>query len=195
MQRLTSLAAALAMGSLIAAGCGRSERATTGSREANEPPGARADASAERQPITLTGCVQRGTAPGTFILASTATAGVTGGGGEARRELPRDVNGQERSAPDKSTDTSRAQLASASSYRLMPSANDDLGQYENKRVSVRGRLAAETPVGTSGTTPAEGHTVDSSATNATVAGSAPQLRGFQVVSVDVVADSCEASGK
>ena len=194
MQRLTSFAAALAMGSLIVAGCGRSERATS-SREANEPPGARADASAERQPITLTGCVHRGTEPGTFILASTATAGVTSGQGDTRRDLPRDVNGQEHSAPDRSTDTSRAQLAAASSYRLMPSENEDLGKYENKRVSIRGRLAAETPVGTTGTTPTEGRTVDSSATNATVAGSAPTLRGFQVVSVDVVADSCNASAK
>jgi len=194
MQRLTSFAAALAMSSLMLAGCGRSEP-TTGSREANEPPGARADASAERQPITLTGCVRSGTEPGTFILASTATAGVTGGQGETRRELPRDVNGQERSAQDTSTDTSRAQLAAASSYRLMPSADENLGQYENKRVSIRGRLAAESPVGTSGTTPSEGQTVDSSSTSATVAGSAPQLRGFQVVSVDVVADSCAASGQ
>jgi hypothetical protein len=74
-----------------------------------------------------------------------------------------------------------------------------MAQYENQRVAVRGRLAADVPVATTGTAagdagqaPPEGTVVESSETSAKVQGSAPPLRGFHVESVRKVADSCSA---
>jgi hypothetical protein len=142
-------------------------------------------ASAERQIITLTGCLQRGVQPGVYNLMSVATAGVVGEGG---------TTGEQPKGGE--TETSAAQLASSSSYQLIASTDEhrqDMAQYENQRVAVRGRLSADVPVGTTGSdqgASAGGKVVDSSATNATVAGSAPPLRGFHVESVRKVGDSC-----
>lgn len=168
---------------------------TSAQHEAGTP-GAAADPSAERQPISLTGCMQRGAA-GEYTLASVATGGVTEPG-EAKDE-------RSWTADKDSTPESRAQLSAVSSYRLVPAEEDqDFAEYVNTRVAVRGRLAADVPTGTSGTAArpqgtagdqsgtgrAPGGEVERGATSSTVVGEAAPLRGFYVESIRKVADSC-----
>jgi hypothetical protein len=115
--------------------------------------------------------------------------------------------GQAAAGIDTSTAGSAATLAAGSSYRLIADDADhseEMAKHENKRVVVRGRLAAEGPVGTTGNAggaagtgtqggaTAGGTVTESSPTNATVAGSAPPLRGFHVESVKKVGESCSA---
>jgi hypothetical protein len=190
--------------------CSRGER-TKGGPEATtdqtKPSEGVTSASAERQVITLTGCLKRDVQPGSYVLASVATGGVLDDKSAAQQERRKDVKrGDDRMRPDQpganpdtATPNSQATLAAGSSYQLIAAADDqrqELAKHENQRVAVRGRLAADQPVGTSGKTGANapdagGKVVDSSATNATVAGSAAPLRGFQVESVRKVGDSCQ----
>jgi hypothetical protein len=150
--------------------------------------------------------------PGTYALMSVATAGVLDDSSAAQQERRQDMKrpSQDGRAPtdtDTSSPAAAATLASGSSYRLIADDADkrqELAKYENTRVAVRGRLAAEGPVGTTGTAAgatgtgtqggatAGGTVTDSSASNATVAGSAPSLRGFHVESVKKVGESCAA---
>lgn len=156
------------------------------------------DGSPDQEIITLTGCLQPGVDPGVYNLMSVATAGVI----EHGPGVPAGTDGTQDSpdwtADDASTRTSSAQLAATSSYRLIAGTADErreIAQYENQRVTVRGRLASEVPVGTTGTNediPRQGVVVESSPTNAEVVGAAPPLRGFHVESVTKVADSCYA---
>jgi hypothetical protein len=194
--------------------CNRGERAHGGpeaTTDATTPTAGTTSASAERQIITLTGCLKRDVQPGTYALISVATAGVIDDGKSSQaQQQERDTKGQDAAtqngrapAADTATPDSAASLASGSSYRLIPAKDDqrqDMARYENQRVAVRGRLAADTPVGTSGSAGDSGSTgaaasggtvVDSSATNTTVAGSASTLRGLQVESVRKVGDSCQ----
>jgi hypothetical protein len=198
--------------------CSSGERAHGGPEakaNPNAPPEGVTSGAAERQIITLTGCLKRDVQPGSYALMSVATAGVLDDSSAAQQKRRQDMKGQsggsQAGGPATDTDTataaSIATLASGSSYRLI--ANDaeqrqELAKHENARVTVRGRLAAETPVGTTGNATgasgtgnqggaaAGGTVTDSSATNATVAGSAPSLRGFHVESVSKVGDSCSA---
>jgi hypothetical protein len=202
------IALALAAGAGTQA-CNRGERTQGGPQaraDATTPPQAVTSASAERQIVTLTGCLKRDVQPGTYALISVATAGVLDDGSASQQQRRRDMKKPDtrtQNGPPEGPDTpgSVASLASGSSYRLIPSEDEqrqDMAKYENQRVAVRGRIAAEAPVGTAGNagnagaTPSDGKVVDSSATHATVAGSAPTLRGFYVESVRKVGDSCEA---
>jgi hypothetical protein len=197
--------------------CGSSERAHGGpeaTANATTPPEGVTSASAERQIITLTGCLKRDVQPGTYALMSVATAGVlddSSASQQQRREDKQRQSGQAQggaaTATDTSTPASTATLSSGSSYRLIaddPNQKQEMAKHENTRVVVRGRLAAEGPVGTTGSAggaaatgaqggaTAGGTVTDSSATNATVAGSAPSLRGLHVESVKKVGESCSA---
>jgi hypothetical protein len=139
---------------------------------------------------------------GADTLMSVATGGVVDTS-PAQQQRQKDVkrgddrmqSGPSREATESTTPGSIATAAGGSSYRLIPNESEqraDLAKYENQRVAVRERLAADVPVGTTGSATPGGTVVDSSATNATVKGSAPQLRGFQVESVTKVADTCTA---
>ena len=217
MRQLPILLIMVALGAGTQA-CSSGERAHGGPEakaDPNAPPEGVTSAAAERQIITLTGCLKRDVQPGTYALMSVATAGVLDDTSSAQQKRRQDTKEQSggsqagRSAADTDTATpaSVATLASGSSYRLI--ANDaeqrqEIAKHENQRVTVRGRLAAEGPVGTTGDAKgatgagnqggatAGGTVTDSSATNATVAGAAPSLRGFHVESVNKVGDSCSA---
>ena len=218
MRQLPILLITVALG-VSGQACGSSERAHGGpeaTANATTPPEGVTSASAERQIITLTGCLKRDVQPGTYALMSVATAGVLDDSSASQQQQRRaDRQGQSgqaqgggaATATDTSTPASTATLASGSSYRLIaddPSQKQEMAKHENTRVVVRGRLAAEGPVGTTGNaggaaatgaqggTTAGGTVTDSSATNATVAGSAPSLRGLHVESVKKVGESCSA---
>jgi hypothetical protein len=177
--------AALLLGSAItvgACGGGTAERA----EDQQSPTASTADPGAARQTITLTGCLKRGVQPGEFTLASVGTGGVLDPAAPAAADERAD------SAAPGNTAESAGTIRAGTSYRLVADADEDLHEYVDKRVAVRGRLAADTPVGTTGDLPEEGVVVESSPTNATVAADAPPLRGFHVESVNKVADSCAA---
>jgi hypothetical protein len=185
--------------------CNRGEGHQQGAnpaRDANTPAAEATSPAAERQIISLTGCLKRGAQPGEYALMSVATGGVLDTSpaqqkrqNDVKRGDDRMQSSTSREAIESTTPGSIATAAGGSSYRLIPSESDqrkDLAKYENQRVTVRGRLAADVPVGTTGSPTPGGTVVDSSATNATVKGSAPPLRGFQVESVTKVADTCTA---
>jgi hypothetical protein len=175
--------------SLLTLGCGGGREATRESQpRADEPPSVASDPSAERRTIRLTGCVKPDATPGRFVLASVATAGVSEISED--REKPRSW-----AAEGKETTNSQGAAMAASTYQLLPGEDgedESLAQYKNKRVTVSGRLAAETPTGTSGTaqsTEAEGR-AQTDATGAKVTAEAPPLRGVYVESITKVSDSC-----
>jgi hypothetical protein len=187
--------------------CSRGERSHGGpeaTANATTPPQGVTSASAERQIITLTGCLKRDVQPGTYALMSVATAGVLDDDSAAQQQRRQDTQA---TGTDTSTPGSAATLAAGSSYRLIAddaAHREEMAKHENKRVVVRGQLAAEGPVGTTGNAggaagtgtqggaTAGGTVTDSSPTNATVAGSAPPLRGLHVESVKKVGESCSA---
>jgi hypothetical protein len=165
-------------------GSGREESTRIAGDDATSPSGVTPDPSAERQVITLTGCVQQGV-PGEFTLASVVTAGVLDAA------PPR----QEGAAEYRPDPASQAAAVAASSYRLVTTDDDhDLTEYVGQRVTVAGRLANE-----SGTTQASpegartGTEVTSEPTHSTVVGNAPSLRGFYVTSLRKVSDTCSAT--
>ena len=171
--------------SLVTAACGGGREATRESQpRADEPPSVASDPSAERHEIRLTGCVKPDATPGRFVLATAAT---DVGDTERQGEKPRSW-----AAEGDATASSQGAAIASSTYQLLPSDEDeDLAQYQNKRVTVRGRLAAETPIGTSGTDQSEGGTrAQTDATGAKVTAQAPPLRGLYVGSISKVSDSC-----
>jgi hypothetical protein len=181
--------------SLFAVGCGGGSDATRESQpRADEPPSVASDPSAERRRIRLTGCVKPDATPGRFVLASVATAGI-GDGDEGDGEKPRSW-----AAEGKETPESQAATIATSTYQLLPGDGDEaesFAQYRNKRVTVHGRLAAETPTGTAGTAQAPGAAgqaqtgqAQTDAAGAKVTAPAPPLRGVYVEKISKVSDSC-----
>lgn len=166
---------------------GACEARDPGQADGTAPPGATADAAAQGGVLTLTGCLQRGSAPGEFVLASVGTAGVIGTTGDS---------GDERSWTVEPGDTERSQgrIAAATSYRLVTMGEgENLDEYVGQRVTTRGRLAHETPAaaGQQQDIPEEGVLVESGPTQAVVQGSTTPLRAFYYESVSRVADTCE----
>ena len=136
-------------------GCGEGRQPDRQAR-GDEPPSVQTDPVAERAFIRLTGCVRPDATPGRYVLSSVATAGVT----DAEAE---DAQARSWTAEDDTPADARATTMAAASYQLIPGDDGDLSRYENQRVTVRGRMAAD----------------------------APPLPGFHVESVDKIADSCE----
>jgi hypothetical protein len=170
----TALAFAGALALQVACGGGSDRPADL---DGATPPGTEAAASAERQVITLTGCLQRGPAPSEFTLASVATAGV----------IPSGQTGQAAGSEE-----SRAAVAAAASYRLLSMGDEDLAQYDGQRVTVSGRLAPETPEAATPNDNPKGVEVQKDTTSSTVVAEAPTLRGFYVESIRKVDDNCSA---
>jgi hypothetical protein len=182
------MVAASVAASLLGLGCGGGREGTRESQpRGDEPPSVASDPSAERQTIRLTGCVKPDATPGKFVLASVATAGVSDIDGES--EKPRSW-----AAEGKETTSSQGAAMAASTYQLLPADEDEgenLAEYQNKRVTVRGRLAADTPTGTSGTAqPGTEPRAQTDATGAKVTAQASPLRGVYVESITKVSDSC-----
>jgi hypothetical protein len=151
--------------------------------DGSTPIGVTPDPSAERQVITLTGCLQRGVTPSEFTLVSVGTGGIT------EPAAPRRQEGAAESNP---TPESRADLMAATSYRVVATGDEDLSQYAGQRVTVSGRLAAKAPAAAPRQGEEAGREVESDTTSSTVAGTPSDLRGFYVSSVRKVADTCAA---
>jgi hypothetical protein len=192
-----ALAFAAALG--LQAACGGGERNTAGpaagageenqaaaARDESVPAGVRPDPAAERQVITLTGCLQRGISPAEFTLVSVATAGIT---------EPAQPRRQQGAAAPNPTPESAADVRAASSYRLMSLGDEDLSEYVGQRVTVSGRLAAESAQSAPAGDEEHGRQVAADSTSSTVAATAPPLRGFYVASVRKVDDSCAAESR
>jgi len=141
------------------------------------------DPAARGQIITLTGCVMPDARPGQYVLASVATAGVLDGETEQARSWTTD---------DETTWTDQQRAMAASSYLMLPADGQDLSQFENQRVTVRGILAPQVPSRTAGTegTAGESTEVARSRTASKVEAEAPPLPGLHVEEVSTVADSC-----
>jgi hypothetical protein len=179
------MAAALTAASLgLACGEGRQPGTQT---PGEQPPSVQTDPVAERGFIRLTGCVKPDATPGRYVLASVATAGV----------LSTDEQGEDArswTAEGETTTAAQGSAMATSTYQLIPDDDENLARYENQRVMVRGRLAAEVPQGTGGTAGTTGETgteIQRDATGSTVAADAPPLRGLHVESVNGIADTCE----
>jgi hypothetical protein len=155
------------------------------SGDATTSPGVRSDPASERQVITLTGCLQRGASPSEFMLASVATAGVTD-------VVPGATQATQQGAAETTAMQSQAALMAETSYRLVALGDDDLAQFDGKRVAVSGRLAAEAPASAAPARSETGTQVEDGPTSATVAAQAPALRGFYVQSIRKIDDDCSA---
>jgi hypothetical protein len=167
---------------------GACEARDPGQADGTAPPGTMADAAAQRQVITVTGCLQRGVGVGEYVLASVGTAGVIGTTGVEEQ-------GRSWTADAGETDRAQGRIASATSYRLVTMGEgENLEEFVGQRVAARGRLAAEAPAHAAPQAediPEEGRVVESGPTGAVVEGSAPPLRGFYYESVNRVADTCD----
>jgi hypothetical protein len=182
--------------SMVSLGCGGGREDTPQAR-ATEPPSVATDPAAERQFIRLTGCVKPDATPGQFVLTSVATAG-TVDEPAAKDEKPRSW-----AAEEKSTTQGQGTAIAGSTYQLIAPENEepeDFAAYQNKRVTVKGRLAPDTPVGTTGKSaePGRGTTrtdkagteVQRDATGSKVTADAPPARGLYVESITKVSDTC-----
>jgi hypothetical protein len=169
----------------LQAGCSPQEERMAQSADPTTTPGTTADPFSETRHIRLTGCVERGTGAGEYLLTGVATAGVV--------DAPEEAQQDERSwtADPATSPEAAARLKAGSTYRLLVSGLDeDLSEYVGNRVTVGGRLAAEVPERGTGGLAAEGETVESHREGTTVLGTAPQARGFHADSINRVSDTC-----
>jgi hypothetical protein len=152
----TAAVAALAAAAQLA--CGTSDR--QGGGAADRTPGGRdasaAGSAAEDRRVNLTGCLERGAIPGSFVLTRVSTKGNDAG-------HPQDATGTSGSAGDTNRAATSSGAATGDTYTVTSGNGDDLGQYVGKRVSVTGRFAAPpdqsgSGTATSGTTASAGTT-------------------------------------
>jgi len=177
------LTAGLAMAAIVMLGCEAREVEAPG----DTPPAAATDPAAERQLIRLTGCVRPDAQPGRYVLASVATGGIAQGEDEGEQA-------RSWTTEDETTWTDQERAMAASTYQLIPAEDQDLSEFEDQRVMVRGMLAADVPGQTAGAeaTTGRGTEVASSDTASKVEAEAPPpLRGLHVEEISKVADSCE----
>ena len=117
------------------------------------PPG-----NAAHPTMRLTGCIERGVIPGSFMLTQVDVAGTDG---TAATTIPGGSPGTSGQADDRALAGNRTDtdMATAQTYTLRSLEHGtDLGQFLGKRVTVTGRLTADrdqTGLGTRGTTGAE----------------------------------------
>src|SRR3954453_15938509 len=94
VKQLPILIITVALAAGGAQACSRGERRQGGpeaTADTRTPAEGVTSASAERQIITLTGCLKRDVQPGTYALMSVATAGVVDDGNRAQQERRRDM--------------------------------------------------------------------------------------------------------
>jgi hypothetical protein len=105
----------------------------------------------------LTGCIERGVIPGSFMLTQVDVAGTDG----AASTIPGGSPGTSGQADDRALAGNRtdADITTTPTYTLRSlERGTDLGKYIGKRVTVTGRLTADrdqTGLGTRGTTSGE----------------------------------------
>jgi hypothetical protein len=147
---------------LSAVGCGRGEGQADAHHQASAAQAGR-DAHGERAADTahptmrVTGCIERGVIPGSFMLTQVDVAGTDG----AASTIPGGSPGTSGQADDRALAGNRtdADIATTPTYTLRSlERGTDLGKYIGKRVAVTGRLTADrdqTGLGTRGTTGSE----------------------------------------
>lgn len=105
---------------------------TTGTTGSDSP-----RVSGDRPPITVTGCVQRGTPAGTYVLRTTPED-------ERAAREQRPDEGERPMGTGGSSPGGRdvAVTAPGGTYRLIPgNQENDLGRYEGRQVQVTGEIA------------------------------------------------------
>jgi hypothetical protein len=149
----------------------------------------------------LTGCIERGVIPGSFMLTQVDVAGTDG----AASTIPGGSPGTSGQADDRVLAGNRtdADIATTPTYTLRSlERGTDLGKYIGKRVAVTGRLTADrdqTGLGTRGTTGSEpsgaaDDTLRSERPGGTAAAGAmpapAQVRQLDAQSIRTVAGTC-----
>lgn len=120
---LPATAAALGMAALLQVGCGRDNQASASAGSA--PP----STPASTQRVELTGCLSRGTIPGSFVLDTT-------GSDNGSSAVGTSGSGSDRHTADATGNGAR--------YTIFSLEGRNLDAYVGKRVSVAGRFAAAT---------------------------------------------------
>ena len=180
-QQRNVLTVGLAMVTSVMLGCEAREVEAPG----DVPPAVATDPSAESQLIRLTGCLRPEGQPGRFVLASVATSGIMDGEAEQARSW---------TTEDETTWTDQQRAMAASTYLLLPADDQDLSEFQDQRVTVRGMLAAESPGGTAGAAATTGESTEvarDATTSKVEAEAPPALRALHVEEISKVADSCE----
>jgi hypothetical protein len=161
-RRHGSLTAIVAACALSAVACERGE-ADAGARpqahasQAERPTDAAPRADAAHPTMHLTGCIERGVIPGSFMLTQVDVAGTD----RAASTIPGGSPGTSGQADDRKLAGNRtdADITTTPTYTLRSlERGTDLGKYIGKRVTVTGRLTADrdqTGLGTRGTTSGE----------------------------------------
>jgi hypothetical protein len=201
------LTAFVAICALSAVACDRGEadagaRPQANASQAERPTDAAPRADAARPTMHLTGCIERGVIPGSFMLTRVDVAGTDG----AASTIPGGSPGTSGQADDRALAGNRtdADITTTPTYTLRSlERGTDLGKYIGKRVTVTGRLTADrdqTGLGTRGTTSGEqaGAAGDdklrSERPDATAAAratpAAAKVRQLDAESIRVVAGTC-----
>jgi hypothetical protein len=205
------VASLIAMCALTTVACNRGERtadahtqasASQAERPANPP----RDDNAAHPTMHVTGCIERGTIAGSFVLTQVDVAGTDAGAGSTIPGGSRGTSGQ---ADDRAMAGERADAHAvpARTYTLRSlERGSDLGQYVGKRVAVTGRLTADrdqTGLGTRGTTGGEASAPRDETTRsdrpggtsaAGAAASTANVRQLDADSIRSVAGTCTPAG-
>jgi hypothetical protein len=201
------LIAIVAICALSAVACDRGEadagaRPQANASRAERPTDTAPMSDGARPTMHLTGCIERGVIPGSFMLTQVDVAGTDG----AASTIPGGSPGTSGQADDRALAGNRtdADITTTPTYTLRSlERGTDLGKYIGKRVTVTGRLTADrdqTGLGTRGTTSGEqagaagddklrserpGATAAAGATPA-----AAKVRQLDAESIRVVAGTC-----
>jgi len=137
--------------------CGRADRHAN---EANQPAAdarsaSRGDAAADDLRVNLTGCMERGAIPGSFVLTHVSTAA----NGSVGTEGTTGTSGSTASGGH----SAAVAGATGDTYTVMSGDRSDLGKYVGKRVTVTGRFAPPSNQSAAGMTGSSGTTAGSDA--------------------------------
>jgi hypothetical protein len=183
----TAFSAALAVGAAAQTGTGTATGAQTGQQD-------------RPQPVTLTGCVQSGSASSAGTAASGTTgAGATGSSSSAAHYILTNAASASSTAAGSTGTSGTASGAAgspiASSYRLM-GRQDDLKKFLNAKVEVRGSIDKRGATsGPASGTAASGTGTGTGAppTGTSASASDQNLPIFRVTSVRKIADTCSGN--
>jgi hypothetical protein len=174
---------------------------STGSGQATDQYGSQSQKSSSDKSdktVSLTGCLQQGDTPGTFVLANVDASALSDMGG-AHGSMPpsRPSESQERpSDPSSPPATGTSGMGSSSSDKdlkveLTGGGSVDLKQHVGHQVEVTGTMAAKSTAGTSGSGSA-GTTGSTDPTSPSRAGSMgdKNVHKLSVRSVKMISSSC-----
>ncbi len=150
----TAVIAALAATAPIACGTSDRQRGGAADRTADKRDASSAGYAPDDMRVNLTGCIERGTIPGPFVLTHVSTAGNVPGRTEG-------ATGTSGSAGGNNSAATSGSGAAGDTYTVTSGDGTDLGHYVGKRVTVTGRFAAppnQSGAGMNGTTASPGTT-------------------------------------